>query len=296
MATVLLVDALPLIYAVHNTPVGKFCTVEGELTGVRFGVLRALRSYQEQSGADKVVVCYDTPEPVRKAEGVEEYKANRTTTDDKRLMYAQIPGLKELLKLTRFTQVEAPGYEADDVIGHLTRYLVKKGNQVLICSPDADLAQLTAYPGTRIWVPKKPKEGRPRALSLGKDWAEELFGVPANGILTIRSVAGDSSDNLAGVSMGDEHKEELAKAITTVGQRYPQVPCMDETHFGEVIDEVSFDLGGVAEFVLRNMKVMKLVSVHGLRITKGERDLETLRDTLTRLEMRSLVKKAEDFT
>ena len=130
----LLIDASPLIYAAWNS-VGKLAVQsgphKGELTGLRFQCVRSIRAYARDTGANKVVICYDTPHPVKKAEGRAEYKSNRTMTDDKRQMYEHVPALKEMISHTWWTQVEAPGYEADDLIGFFTTTLHRQGQEVI---------------------------------------------------------------------------------------------------------------------------------------------------------------------
>lgn len=135
---ILLVDASPLLYQVYET-VGHLSTTTGEKTGTRFGFLRNIRSWKKETGANKVVVVYDSPGEVKKAEGFSEYKSNRKMTDRKTEMYGQLPGVKELVGLTGWSQAEAAGYEADDIIGTLARKFDEKGYEVCIVTPDKDL-------------------------------------------------------------------------------------------------------------------------------------------------------------
>lgn len=141
MARLLLIDASPLIYA-NYAAMGHFSTKAGIPTGIRYGFLRSVRSYAEKLKADRVCVVYDHPSAVLKASQVESYKADRVTTEGKLKMWSQIPDLKELVKLTRWAQAEAEGFEADDVIGHLAREFAKQGHDAFIVTPDNDMLQL----------------------------------------------------------------------------------------------------------------------------------------------------------
>jgi len=125
--TILLIDASPLIYSNFNS-IGFLESENGEPTGLRFGFLRSTRSYTEKNQADRTVLCFDLPGLVKKAEGHSTYKSNRVWTEEKNKMYGQVPELREMLSLTKYTQADAEGYEADDVIGSLARQMESQGH------------------------------------------------------------------------------------------------------------------------------------------------------------------------
>lgn len=286
MSTVLLVDASPLIYAVYNA-MGHFQTKAGEPTGLRFGFLRSIRSYADKVKPDKVVICFDSPGPVVKAEGIETYKANRVMTPEKVKMYEQVPALRELLALTKYTQVDAPGYEADDIIGSLARRLMGQGHDVYVVSPDNDLCQLVMFPKVKLWMPPKGKE---KAWLKDHNWVCDQFQVQPNALLLWRAIEGDTSDNLEGLSLLTANTKEQFKA------RLRELAAIHQDRALTPDDLTSLQLSdGATKMVRVNYEVMKLVDPPVLGITKGIRDSEKLGQAFEALEMRSMLKHLPEF-
>jgi len=273
--TVLLVDASPLIYSVWNT-VGHFATKAGELTGVRFGVMRSLNSWTKKLAADKTVMVYDTLGTPIKAKGVKEYKSNRIMTDDKVKMWDQIPGLAGMLELTKYTQVEVPFHEADDVIAHLARKLVVAGHAAYVMTPDDDLCQLVAD-GVNLFDTAHCKK---KFTLKDAAFVQEKYGVPANKLLVYRALTGDSSDNLKGVRPGTARSTMMSVANEWDGKEL------------EGISEALGLNSTEALHFLSNIKVMTLGVASGSDwvITKGKKDRIRLKSLFEGLEFKLLLK------
>lgn len=289
MANILLVDASPLIYANYNA-MKRFKTKAGVSTGLRFGFMRSMRSYVEKTQADRVAICLDLPGPVKKAEGVEDYKANRAWTEEKQEMYDQVPDLMTMLSYTRYARVQAEGYEADDVIAFLARKFAKANHSVYIVSPDNDLLQLV-NDKIQIWMPPKKKE---KAWFKDKDYCLDKFGVYPEDLLYFRAAIGDSSDNLKGcVTPGN--KSALVEMIHT-----KKTLRKEELTVFELLESVpSFWLwADWQEIYRRNVEIMRLHDPKDgeLVITKGEKDPDALRKLFFELEMKSLVSYVGKYT
>ena len=291
MANILLVDASPLIYSNFNA-MKRFKTKAGEPTGLRFGFMRSMRSYVEKTKADRVAICLDLLGVVKKAVGVPEYKANRVWSKDKEEMYDQIPNLLEMLSYTRYAQVQAEGYEADDVIAHLARKFEVGNHDVFIVSPDNDLLQLVSK-RVRIWMPPK-KENKNKAWFKDEDYCMSYFGVKPEYLLYFRALTGDSSDNLKGC-VKSKYVENLAhifceklKKNYTTRQIREEMMHMPGHYF----------IDGWLKVFKRNMHVMRLHDpVPGvLRIKKGKKDPTALRELLLKLEMKSLIPYVGKYT
>lgn len=291
MANILLVDASPLIYSNYNA-MKRFKTKAGEPTGLRFGFMRSMRSFVEKIQADRVAICLDLHGPVKKAEGVSEYKANRAWTEDKAEMYNQVPNLLELLSYTRYAQASARGYEADDVMAHLARKFSAANHQVFMVTPDNDLLQLVNEK-VKIWMPPKKAVNKNKAWFKDEDYCVDQFGVYPEQLLYYRSLVGDTSDNLAGCVVSKYkrdipiHFRRLERDASTLA-----------------IKEMILDLPG--RFLVkgwlgrfdRNMKIMRLhdPAVGELKIEKGKKDADALRKAFYALEMKSLVAYVGKFT
>lgn len=304
MGTALLIDVSPLLYAVANTPVGSFTTKAGEPTGIRFGVLRSIRSYTEQTRADKTVLCYDFPGQVEKAKNVPEYKANRKWTDEKQKMYDQVPGLKALVGLTKYAQIEAEGYEADDVIGCVAKKLSAQGHTVLIVTPDNDMLQLLCYPAISIWMPAQPKKDHKKPWYKDEDYIMENYGVGPSELLLWRAIEGDKSDNLPGVKLNTADRLNLRTALREQANQKPSLTHLgmfefDQMMKGEFQNPPGSSLQVLSVFrdrIERNFRMMELMDPPNLAVTKGKADVVALCAEFKRLEMKSLVGKSLDFT
>lgn len=281
----MLVDASPLIYQVWNSPQAKFTTKAGELTGLRYGFFRSIRSYAQATQADKVVVVFDAPGQVKKAEGIATYKANRVTTQAVVDMYSQVPKLKEALAKTGWSTVEAVGYEADDVIGTLTRKLIEQGHQVTIISTDNDMAQLIAL-GAEIFMPSKKDA---KAYKKDSAWVWENFGVDPRGLLLWRAIEGDTSDNVAGLNLDRSSKATIKQEINTLAGSITRPLDPDD-----LIDEDS-DLGLFEATLRSNYSLMHLHDAVGIEITKGSADEQALLELFEQLEFKSLVPYAKEI-
>jgi len=296
MANILLVDASPLIYANYNA-MKRFKTKSGESTGLRFGFMRSMKSYVAKTQADRVAVCLDLPGPVKKAEGNENYKANRTWSAEKEEMYGQVPALMEMLSYTRYATAQAVGYEADDVIACLARKFANADHHVYIVTPDNDLLQLV-NDRVKIWMPPKKKD---KAWLKDETYCYDTFGVHPQNLLHYRCIVGDTSDNLPGVKLNAESKRELAKFLNRVvleelskeeflATIWPQLPRVVTTN-----DTLPKSPQQVYEL---NYEIMKLhdPSQDELDIKKGKKDPEALRKLFLELEMKSLVPHVGRYT
>jgi len=291
MANILLVDASPLIYANYNA-MKRFKTKTGEPTGLRFGFMRSMKSYVAKTQADRVAVCLDLPGPVKKAEGSENYKANRTWTPEKEEMYGQVPALMEMLSYTRYATASAKGYEADDVIAHLAKKFGKANHQVYIVTPDNDLLQVVAN-NVRIWMPPK-KENKNKAWFKDDAYCLDHFGVPTDQLLWFRALIGDKSDNLHGAVhvryteklaefFRDEVEEDASAASMLHLLNYAHSPWLKD------LWEKIFE---------QNIEIMRLHDPEPdeLNIVKGKKDPDTLRKLFYELEMKSLVAHVGKYT
>ncbi len=89
-----------------------------------------------------VAVAFDVSRQTFRSEEYTEYKAGRSATPTE--FSGQLPLLKEVLDALRVRHVEAPGYEADDILATLTTQAVAQGHEVVLCTGDRDAFQLVS--------------------------------------------------------------------------------------------------------------------------------------------------------
>lgn len=294
MDHILLIDAAPLIYASFNS-VGHLKASTGEPTGLRYGFTRAVRSYQEKLRADLVVIAHDLPGPVEKAQHLPHYKSNRTLTPEKVDMYSQVPALRELLDLTCWTQLEAPGYEADDLIGAVARAKGQRGHRVTIVSPDNDLLQLVNE-NVHVFRPGSAKKHTKDRL-LKEDDVFATFGVHPEYLCIYRSIVGDQSDNLPGLALRGIEKHELQEFLNRQGR---STKPMTPDQFFEALcgATVLHSLLGVTadERIRANFLAMSLPTPPNLIVKKGKKDREGLAALFRKLEFNSMSKYLDQLS
>lgn len=192
--TLLLIDgsnlAFRMFFALERT---NLRNKDGEPTWAIYGTLKALFDAMEMIKPSSIAVAFDLPEPSFRHELYDEYKANRPDEmpDD---LKAQWGWIKESFNRFHIPVLEEAGFEADDLIGIITRAAERKNMKTVILSGDRDLFQLIS---DKVRV-AAPQRGGGLKLYNPEDVLEEL-GVKPNQVADYKGIAGDSSDNIPGV-------------------------------------------------------------------------------------------------
>lgn len=295
MKKFLVIDASPLIYAVYSSQ-GHLKTSDGTPTGLIFGFLRSVNSYRKRvknTSGDGVVICYDSPGPVKKAEGSSTYKSNRVWTQEKQKMYDQIPSLREVISLTCWSQLSAPGYEADDLVASVVRAKASRGHQVDIVSADNDLMQVVGS-NSRIFRPAK-RGVKDHFITSSE--VKEKFGVRPAHLLFYRSLVGDSSDNLKGVGLPELDLEMIRTWLNTFNKPVRDIREIFDNYWQEIPDLIRKSLLPFKEEIESNFRIMQLYTppVDCLEIMKGKADEYALSTKFAELEFKSLIGKEGQF-
>ena len=136
------------------------------------------------------------------------YKANRTAMPED--LAQQVPYIRRALEAYRIPMLQAPGFEADDVIGTLARKAADAGYSVFVVSSDKDMMQLVT---ARICVLNPPKDN----LICDAAKVEEILGVPPGKVVDVMALRGDSIDNIPGApGIGDKGSVELIQRFGSV--------------------------------------------------------------------------------
>ncbi len=136
------------------------------------------------------------------------YKANRAAMPDD--LAQQVPYIRRALEAYRIPILEAPGFEADDVIGTLAHKASDEGYSVFVVSSDKDMMQLVSE---RTCVLNPPKDN----LICDAAKVEEILGVPPERVVDVMALRGDSIDNIPGApGIGDKGSVELIQRYGTL--------------------------------------------------------------------------------
>jgi DNA polymerase-1 len=174
---------------------------KGFPTNAIYGFINMLRKLLREEAPELVGVAFDvSDETVLRKEKFEQYKANRKPMPED--LVPQIPWIRKAIEAHHIPIVELEKYEADDVLGTLSRKAVEAGYDVVLVSADKDLMQLVNE-HVSVYHTGREKLYDPAAV-------EEDFGVPPARVVDVLALKGDSVDNVPGVpGIGDKGARQL---------------------------------------------------------------------------------------
>ncbi|MEK7558637.1 MAG: DNA polymerase [Patescibacteria group bacterium] len=214
--TLVLLDAHAIIHrAYHALP--EFISSKGEPTGALYGIVSMLLKIIKDLSPDYIVAAYDLPGPTFRHVAYEGYKASRPKADP--ALVAQIIRSKDIFKAMNIPIYEAPGFEADDVIGTVVEQLKKeKEISVIIASGDMDTLQLVDNEKVRVYTLKK---GINDTIIYDEKAVVARFGFSPKQIPDYKGLRGDPSDNIVGISgIGEKTATILIKEFGTIEALY----------------------------------------------------------------------------
>lgn len=197
-----LLDGSSYIYRAYYG-IRDLATAGGMPTNAIFGFTKLLLGLLQEQRPDYLAVVFDRPrEETFRRELYPAYKANRDATPEDLL--AQLPHIKQIVQALNIPALEAPGFEADDVIATLARRYAMEGVEVTVVTGDKDLLQIVGE-GISLLDTLKNQRSGPKAVV-------ERFGVPAERVADVLGLAGDTSDNIPGVpGIGEKTAAELVQ-------------------------------------------------------------------------------------
>ena len=170
-------------------------TKDGQFTNAVYGFLNILLKLKSEYEPDAVAVAFDLKAPTFRHEMYSEYKAGRKGMPPE--LRSQMPIIKELLGYLGCSVVEKEGYEADDILGTLSAQC-KGEDMCYIATGDRDSLQLISD-NTHVLL-AATKMGKAVTTEYDKEKLKEEYGVEPKGMIEIKALMGDSSDNIPGVA------------------------------------------------------------------------------------------------
>ena len=196
-------------------------TRDGEYTNGVYGFMNMFFRFIDEEKPDLITVAFDLPQPTFRHEMYGAYKGTRKGMPDE--LRAQVPILKNLLEIMEINIAEAPGYEADDVIGTLAKKAEGAGIAPVIISGDRDLLQL-ATDTVRIRIPKTQKGKTEVEDYLAADVLAK-YGVSPQAFIDVKALMGDTSDNVPGVpSIGEVTATKIITAFGSLENALENAP------------------------------------------------------------------------
>jgi len=209
----MLIDGNSLAYRAFFALPETIATASGAPTNALYGLAAMLIRVLIDERPGRVIVCWDPPGPVFRHDAYPEYKAGRAKTPD--LLREQKPHFRPLMEAFGFTNIESPGYEADDVIGTLAAEAAAAGEHVVILTGDRDALQLV---DDRVSVLATGR-GVTDTVRYTPERVLERYGVPPAQMPEFRGLVGDASDNLPGVrGIGEKGAAQLIQTYGTLDE------------------------------------------------------------------------------
>ena len=194
MKRLVLIDGKSVFYRGYYA-MGALSLQDGTPTGGVYGFAAIAMEIVKKLNPTKVVVAWDSKTSTSKRRAIyEEYKAGRVKPGDD--FYTQIPLLIELIHDLGWDFVELPDYEADDIIGTLSKQADDAGDwETFIISSDLDMLQIVDS-NTHMW---RILKGFTNIEEINVPELEAKYGIKKSQFLDLKALKGDSSDNIPGV-------------------------------------------------------------------------------------------------
>jgi DNA polymerase-1 len=168
-------------------------------------------------------IAFDRPTPTFRHVMFDGYKAQRPPTPDE--LVGQMGRVRQLVEALRMPVFELDGFEADDMLGTLSRQASEQGVETVIVTGDADAMQLVSQT-VKVLYPKPRGTFGDTAL-FDADMVVEKYGVKPDHIADLKALVGDPSDNIPGVrGIGEKTAVKLIQQFGTIEEIY--------IHLGEV--------------------------------------------------------------
>lgn len=219
MSKLVLIDGYSLLNRAYYA-MPKLTDKEGRHTGAVFGFVNILQKILEDETPSHIVVAMDEKAPTFRHKMFEEYKGTRKPMDEE--LRSQLPIFKELLSVMGIKTVSLPGYEADDIIGSIAKSTARADVQAVIVSGDRDLLQLVDE-NIKMRLTRTIKGKSVSHLFTSEEVREE-FKVSPKGIIDLKALMGDASDNIPGVKgIGEKTADKLLEEYRDLDGIYAHI-------------------------------------------------------------------------
>ena len=281
-----LLDAYALIYRAYYAMIrAPRYTSAGLNTSAIFGFCNTLDEILKKENPGYIAVCFDPKGDTFRHEAYPEYKAQREKQPED--ITASIPYIKEILAAYRIPVVEIAGFEADDVIGTLSRMAEAEGYVTYMMTPDKDYGQLV----TDSVFQYRPALGGKGFEVRGPREVCERYGIKSPlQVIDLLALEGDASDNVPGCpGVGEKTAVKLVAEYGSVEEIVAHAP--------EIKGALGRKVAAGAEQILFSKFLVTIrtdVPLDGLSIEDLKRrdiDMDALRDVYRRLEFRTFLNR-----
>ncbi len=195
----------------------------------------------------------------------------------------QVPFIRQALNAYRIPILEQAGFEADDVIGTLSRKAAEQGYEVFVVSSDKDMMQLV---NDKVCILNPPKDN----LICNADKVEELLGVRPEQVIDVMALRGDSIDNIPGApGIGDKGSVEIIKRFGTLENALDHSAEVEKKTYRESLQNNRDTILWSKKLVTIDQDVQ--IDLDLDQMVAGEPDNDALRKLFSELEFTTLLKE-----
>ena len=219
--------AFRAFYALYRQ-LDRFTSPDGLHTNAIFTFKNMLDAIMKQTDPSNVLVAFDAGKVTFRTKMYQDYKGGRQKTPSE--LSEQLPVIREMLKDLGIKSYELKNYEADDIIGTLSKMGEKAGYTVDIVTGDRDLTQLASDKTTVLIT----KNGVGDTEAYTPEHMKEVNGVTPTEFIDMKALMGDNSDNYPGVTkVGPKTASRLIQKYGSVEKLYEHVDEMKKSKLKE---------------------------------------------------------------
>lgn len=216
----ILLDSHAIIHrAYHALP--EFLNSKGEPTGAIYGLATMLFKIITDLKPDYIVACFDLPKKTFRHIAYDDYKAGRAKADP--ALVSQLISSRVFFKALSIPMYECEGFEADDLLGTITKQLEDKKDEleIIIASGDMDTLQLIEDDNVLVYTLKK---GINDTILYNQKKVFERFGFDPDKLPDYKGLRGDPSDNIIGIKgIGEKTATTLISKYGTIEKMYQAI-------------------------------------------------------------------------
>ena len=285
MNRLVLIDGKSVFYRGYYA-MGALSLRDGTPTGGIYGFAAIAMEIVKKLNPTKVVVAWDSKTSTAKRKAIyDAYKAGRIKPGED--FYTQIPLLEELIKNLGWAFIELPEYEADDIIGTLSREADEAGDyETYIISSDQDMLQIVDK-NTHMW---RILKGFSNIEKIDVKEIEEKYGIKKSQFLDLKALKGDASDNIPGVpGIGEKTAAKLLSDYGTLDNIYKNLDKITGS------TRTKLEAGKDSAFLSKKLaEIMFDAPINLDDIPDFKFDREQVIAGLRKLEFNSLIRKIDN--
>jgi DNA polymerase-1 len=289
---VFLLDAFALVFRAYYALIrNPRLTSKGKNTNAQFGFTNALVELINKQKPSHMAVCFDTSAPTERHTDFADYKANRQETPED--ISAAVPDIKKIIEGFNIPIIAIDGYEADDVIGTLSKLGEKAGYEVYMVTPDKDYGQLVSK---KVKIYKPAYQGNDPEIMGPEEVCAKWNIKNVSQVVDMLGMMGDAVDNIPGIPGVGE--KTAAKFLAEYGSLENTLANADNIKgaMGEKVKKGK-------EMAILSKKLATIITnvpveFHEENFRLKEWNKEKLKEVFAELEFRTLGKRllGEDFS